>query len=116
MQPPASMTGWSVSTLNHQNLSIERYRVRGADHPTSESQPPRAKALRGRDFARASHDGPIANVRHSAAFFAFAAALSLTNCKGFVREKWERAMRAGIVAGCVALALLVGGCDSLDSR
>ena len=25
-------------------------------------------------------------------------------------------MRAGIVAGCVALALLVGGCDTNDSR
>ena len=97
--------------MNHQNLSIERYRVRGTDHPTSKSQPPRAKAPRGRDFARACHDGPIAIVRHAAVFFAFAAALSLTNCKGFVREMWERAMRAGVVAGCVALALLVGGCD-----
>lgn len=103
--------------MNHQNLSIERYRVRGADHPTtSKSQPPRAKAPRGRDFARASHDGPIAIMRHTAVFFAFAAALSLTNCKGFVREMWERAMRAGIVAGGVALALLVGGCDTNDSR
>ena len=46
-----------------------------------------------------------------AVLFAFAAALSLTNCKGFVREMWERAMRAGMVAGGVALALLVGGCD-----
>ena len=97
--------------MNHQNLSIERYRVRGADHPTSKSQPPRAKAPRGRDFARACHDGPIAIVRHAAVFFAFAAALSLTNCKGFVREIWERAMRAGIVAAGVALALQVGGCD-----
>ena len=79
--------------------------MRGADHPTSKSQPPRAKAPRGRDFARACHDGPIAIVRHAAAFFAFAAAL--TNFKGFVREMWERAMRAGIVAGCAALALLV---------
>jgi hypothetical protein len=90
--------------------------VRVADHPTSKSQPPRAKARRGRDFARACHDGPIAIMRHTAVFFAFAAALSLTNCKGFVREMWERAMRAGIVAGCVALALLVGGCDTNDSR
>jgi hypothetical protein len=90
--------------------------VRVADHPTSKSQPPRAKARRGRDFARACHDGPIAIMRHTAVFFAFAAALSLTNCKGFVWEIWERAMRAGIVAGCVALALLVGGCDTLDGR
>jgi hypothetical protein len=90
--------------------------VRGTDHPASKSQPPRAKAPRGRDFARACHDGPIAIVRHAAVFFAFAAALSLTNCKEFVREMWERAMRAGIVAGCFALALLVSGCDSLDSR
>jgi hypothetical protein len=102
--------------LNHQNLNIERYRVRAADHPTSKSQPPRAKAPRGRDFARACHDGPIAFVRHTAVFFAFAAALSLTNCKGLLREMWERAMRTGIVAGCVALALLVGGCDTNDSR
>jgi hypothetical protein len=29
---------------------------------------------------------------------------------------WERAMRAGIVAGGVALALLVSGCDTNDSR
>jgi hypothetical protein len=97
--------------LNHQNLSIERYRVRGTDHPASKSQPPRAKAPRGRDFARACHDGPDAIVRHTAVFFAFAAALSLTNCKEFVREMWERAMRAGIVASCFALALLTGGCD-----
>src|SRR4029450_12029115 len=116
MQPLASMTGRSVRTLNHQNLSIERYRVRGADHPTSKSQPPRANALRGRDFARAWRDGPDATVRHTAAFFAFVAGLSLTNCKEFVREMWERAMRAGIVASCVALALLVSGCDTTDSR
>jgi len=90
--------------------------VRGADHPTSKSQSPRAKAPPARDFTRACHDGPDAIVRHTAVFFAFAAALSLTNCKEFVREMWGRAMRAGIVAGCVALALLVGGCDSLDSR
>src|SRR5882724_3259649 len=112
MQPPASMTGRSVWTLNHQNLSIERHRVRGADHPTSKSQSPRAKAPPARDFTRACHDGPMAIVRHVAAFFAFAAALLLTNCREFVREMWERAMRAGIVAGCVALALLVSGCDS----
>jgi hypothetical protein len=105
------MTSRSVWTLNHQNPIIERYRVRGADHPTSKSQPPRAKARRGRDFACACHDGPIANVRHTAVFFAFAAALLLTNCGEFVREMWERAMRAGIVAGCTALALLVSGCD-----
>jgi hypothetical protein len=102
--------------LNHQNLSIERYRVRGTDYSTSKSQPPRAKAPRARDFARACHDGPSAIVRHAAVFFAFAAALSLTNCKGLVRQMWERAMRAGIVAGCVALAILTGGCDSNDSR
>ena len=80
--------------------------MRGADHPTSKSQPPRAKAPRGRDFARACHDGPIAIVRHTAVFFAFAAALSLTNCKGFVREMWERAMRVrSVVVVCVGLAL-----------
>jgi hypothetical protein len=110
------MTGRSVWTLNHQNLSIERYRVRGADHPTSKSQLPRAKAPRGRDFARARRDGPIAIVHHAAVSFAFAAALSLTNCKGFVREMWGRAMRAGTVAAGVALALLVSGCDTTDSR
>jgi hypothetical protein len=102
--------------LNHQNPSIERYRVRGADRPTGKSQPPRAKAPWDRDFARACHDGPDAIVRHTAAFFAFAAALSLTNCKGFVREMWGCAMRAGIVAGCIALAVLVSGCDTTDSR
>jgi hypothetical protein len=88
--------------------------VRGADHPTSQSQPPRAKAPPAREFARACH--PDAIVRHTAVFLAFAAALSLTNCKEFVREMWERAMRAGIVAGCVALALLVGGCDPATDR
>jgi hypothetical protein len=51
-----------------------------------------------------------------AAFFAFVAALSLTNCKEFAREMWERAMRAGVVAWCMGLALLVGGCDTNDSR
>ena len=102
--------------MNHQNLSIERYRVRGTDHPTSKSQPPRAKAPRGRDVARACHGGPVAIVRHTAVFFAFAAALSLTNCKGFVREMWERAMRAGVVAGCVALALLVSSCSVLEEK
>jgi hypothetical protein len=50
-------------------------------------------------------------VRHAAVSFAFAAALALTNYKGFVREIWERAMRAGVIAGCIALALLVTGCD-----
>lgn len=98
--------------MNHQNLSIERYRVRGADHPNSKSQPPRAKAPRSRDFARACHDGPIAIVRHAAVFFALAAALSLRNYKGFVREMWERAMRAGIVA----LALLVSSCSVLEEK
>jgi hypothetical protein len=91
--------------------------VRGADRPTSKSQPPRAKAQWDRDFARACHDGLDAIVRHTAAFFAFAAALSLTNCKGVVREMGERAMRGvGVVAGCVALAVLVSGCDTTDSR
>jgi len=86
--------------------------VRGADRPTNKSQPPRAKAPWDRDFARACHDGLDAIVRHTAVFFAFAAALSLANCKGFVRQLWECAMRAGIVAGCIALALLVSGCTS----
>jgi hypothetical protein len=88
--------------------------VRGADRPTSKSQPPRAKAPWDRDFARACHDGLDAIVRHTAVFFAFAAAPSLTNCKGFVREMWGCAMRAGIVASCIALALLVSGCDPND--
>jgi hypothetical protein len=111
------MTGRSAWTLNHQNPSIERYRVRGADRPTSKSQPPRAKAPWDRDFARACHDGLDAIVRHAAVFFAFAAALSLTNCKGFVREMGGRAMRAGIVASYIALALLVTGCSStLEER
>src|SRR5256885_14096155 len=112
MQPRASMTGRSVWTLNHQNLSIERYRVRGTDHPTSKSQSPRAKAPRGRDFARACHDGPIAIVRHTAVFFAFAAALSLTNYKGFVREKWGRAMRGVCfrLVICVCVVLTATGC------
>jgi hypothetical protein len=102
--------------LNHQNLSIERYRVRGTDHPASKCQPPRAEAPRARDFARARRDGPIAIARHTAVFVAFAAALSLANCKGLLREIWGRAMRAGTVAGCMALALLVSGCDKNDSR
>jgi hypothetical protein len=98
--------------LNHQNLSIERYRVRGADHPTSKSQPPRAKAPRGRDFACACHDGLDATARPAAVFFAFAAALSLTNYKGFVREKWERAMRGVCfrLVICVCVALTATGC------
>jgi len=91
--------------LNHQNLSIERYRVREADHPTCKSQPLRAKAPRGSDFARACHDGPIAIVRQAAVFLPLPA-LSLTNCKGFVREIWERAMRVrSVVVACVGLAL-----------
>ncbi|WP_108512073.1 hypothetical protein [Bradyrhizobium algeriense] len=53
-------------------------------------------------------------MRHTAVSIAFAATLSLANCKGFVREMWERAMRAGIVAGCVALAVLLSGCDPND--
>jgi hypothetical protein len=90
--------------------------VHGANRPTSKSQPPRAKAPPDCDFARACHDGLDAIVRHTAIFFAFAAARSPTNCRGFVREMGGRAMRAGIVAGCTALALLVGGCDTLDGR
>jgi hypothetical protein len=80
--------------------------VRGTDYPTSKSQPPRAKAPQARDVARAGHDGPSAIVRHAAVFFAFAAALSLTNCKGLVRQMWERAMRVrSVVVACVGLAL-----------
>ena len=105
------MTSWSVWILNHQNQSIERYRVRGADHLTSKSQSPRAKAPRGHDVARAAHDGPIAIVRHTAVSFAFAAALARANRKGFMRQIWERAMRAWVIAGCIALGLLVTGCD-----
>ena len=98
--------------MNHQNLNIERYRVHEADHPASKSQPPRAKAPRGRDFARACHDGPDAIVRHTAVFFAFAAALSLTNCKEFVRKMWERAMRGVCfrLVICVCVALTATGC------
>jgi hypothetical protein len=87
--------------------------VHGADHPASKCQPPRAEVPRGRDFACARRDGPIAMVRHAVVLFAFAAAL--TNFKGFVREMWERAMRTGIVA-CVGLALLAGGCDPIERR
>jgi hypothetical protein len=88
--------------------------VRGADHPTSKSQSPRVKAPRRREFARACHDGSIAIVRHTAVFFAFAAALSLTNYKGFVREMWERAMCIELsckraIVGAV-LALTLSGC------
>ena len=90
--------------------------MRRADHPTSKSQPPGAKAPRGRDFAHACSDGPIAIVRHTAVSLGFAAALALTNCKGFVREMRERVMRAKIVAGCVALALLVSGCDPCATK
>jgi len=91
--------------------------VRGADRPTSKSQPPQAKAPPDRDFARACHDGPDAIVRRTAAFFAFAAAFSLTNCKGLVREMGGRAMRGvGVVAGCIALAVLVSGCDPVTDR
>lgn len=90
--------------------------MRGADYPTSRSQPPRANALRGRDVARACNAGPDAIVHDAEVFFALTAALSITDCRGFVRDMWERAMRAGIVAGCVALALLTGACDSIDSR
>jgi hypothetical protein len=71
------MRGRSVRTLNHQNLSIERQRVRGANRLTSKPQPPRAKARWGRCVMRS----------------------------------------ACIVAACVGLALLVGGCDpTRDSR
>ena len=86
--------------------------MRGADRPTSKSQPPQAKAPPDRDFARACHDGLDAIVRHTAAFFAFAAALSLTNCKGFVRKMWRRTMRAGIVASrwrAIRLAEVITG-------
>jgi hypothetical protein len=90
--------------------------VRGADRPTSKSQPPRAKAPPARDFTRACHDGPAAVVRQTAVVLAFSAALSLTKFKGLAREMWGRAMRAVMVASCVALALLVSGCDTTDSR
>jgi hypothetical protein len=71
------MRGRSVWTLNHQNLSIERQRVRGANRLTGKPQPPRAKARWGRCVMRS----------------------------------------ACIVAACVGLALLVGGCDpTRDSR
>src|SRR4051794_41091960 len=101
------MTGRSVWTLNHQNQSIERYRVRGTDHPVSKCPAPRAEAPRGRDFACSRRDGQIVTVRDAAVFLAFAAALA--KCKGFVREIWGRAMRAGIVA-CTGFALALAGC------
>lgn len=88
--------------------------MRGADHPTSKSQSPRAKAPPDRDFARACHDGPIAIVRHAAVFFAFAAALSLTNYKGFVREMWECAMRTILGLAFSVSALFVAGCTSIQ--
>lgn len=90
--------------------------MRRADHPISNSQLPRVEALRERDFACARRDGPIAIARRMGVSFAFAAALALAKCKGFVREIRGRTMRAGVVAGCVTLALLVGGCDTLDGR
>jgi hypothetical protein len=88
----------------------------GADHPTSKFQSSRTKAPGLRDFIRACHAGKIAIARRELVAFVLATARSLSNCKGFVRQKWERAMRAGIVAGCVGLSLLVGGCDTTDSR
>jgi hypothetical protein len=83
--------------------------VRGADYPTSKFQSQRAKASRGRDVASARCNGVIAMARRAPVLFGFAEALK--NFKGLVREMWERAMRAVIVAGCTALALLVAGCD-----
>jgi hypothetical protein len=104
------MTGRNARTSNHQNQKIERYRVSGADYPTSKSQFPRAKAPRVREFARACHDGQIAIGRRAAVDFVLATARSLANCKGFVREIWGRAMRAGVVA-CAGLALALAGCN-----
>lgn len=83
----------------------------GANYPASKCQPPRAEAPRGRDFACARRDGPIVTVRRVVVFFAFASAISLTNFKKSVLETGERAMRTSIVAWCIGLALLVGGCD-----
>src|SRR5690242_4345087 len=102
MQPPASMTGRNVWTLNHQNLSIERYRVHGADHPASKCQLPRVGTPQGRDFARDRGNGPPVG-RRAAVFSSFSATLSLANDNG-VRGAWERTMRAGIVA-CMGLGL-----------
>jgi len=90
--------------------------VRGADHTTRKSQPTRAEASWGRHLASLSPTEPIVVVRHAAVFFAFTAAFALANCKEFVREVWGRAMRAGILGGCMALALLVGGCDTTDTN
>ena len=87
--------------------------MRGADHPTSNSQPPRANALRGRDVARACHAGPIATVRQTAVVPVFFVALWLTKFNGLAREMWRRAMRAGIVAAGVALAVGGGACSTI---
>jgi hypothetical protein len=61
--------------------------VRVANRPTSNRQPPRAKARWDRDFARGRHARPGAVVRRAAVFVAFAAALLLTNCKAFERDR-----------------------------
>ena len=90
--------------------------MRGANRLTSKPQPPRAKAPWDRDFARACHDGLDAIVRQTAVVLAFSAALSLTKFKGLAREMWGRAMRAVMVASCVALALLTGCTDSAMVR
>jgi hypothetical protein len=84
--------------------------VSGADYPTSKFQPQWAKTPRVREFARARHDGQIAIGRRAAIAFVLATARSLANCKGFVREIWGRAMRAGVVA-CAGFALALAGCN-----
>ena len=84
--------------------------MRGTDHTASKSQLPRVEASRERDFARARRDGPIAIVRRMDVSLAFAAALALAKCKGFVREIRGRTMRAGVVA-CVGFALALAGCN-----
>jgi len=89
--------------------------MRGADHPSKECQSSRPEASWGHDFAGACHDGSVAIARYATIFSVLAAALALATCKGFVREIWERTMRAGIVA-CVGLGLLAGGCDPIESR
>jgi len=87
--------------------------VGGADHPMRKCQSLRAKALGDGDVARDCHAGPIAIVRQTAVGLVFFVALRLTKFKGLAREMWGRAMRAGIVAAGVALAVGVGACSTI---
>lgn len=80
------------------------------------SRQSQAKVQWDRDFAHAFYHGPGAIVRQAAVCSPFTAALLLTHCGGFVRKIWGRAMRAGLVAGCVALVLVLSGCGTLEEK